>query len=118
MAISFFLFKLCILTAMSGFLFGYDTGIVSGSMIFIKDEMNLSNVWIELIVSSTIGFAWLFAWLSAFITERMGRKPMIMIASMAFTLASIIMGSAMDKYVLLIGRAVAGDLLDSLINSP
>lgn len=55
MALSFYLFKLCMLTAMSGFLFGYDTGIVSGSMIFIKDEMSLGTIWIELIVSSTIG---------------------------------------------------------------
>lgn len=34
--VNLFLFKLCALTAMTGFLFGYDTGIVSGSMIFIK----------------------------------------------------------------------------------
>lgn len=56
-------------------------------------------------------FAWLFAWLSAFIVERMGRKQLIMIASLAFTLASLIMGAAVNKYMLLVGRAVAGNVL-------
>lgn len=53
-------------------------------------------------------FAWLFAWLSAFVNDKMGRKTMIIIASAKFTLASIIMGSAVDKYWLLVGRAFAG----------
>ena len=38
--------------AIGGFLFGYDTGVVSGAMILIKDEFNLTTVWEEVVVCS------------------------------------------------------------------
>ncbi|KAK4337255.1 hypothetical protein RND71_043724 [Anisodus tanguticus] len=106
--INYFTVKLCSLTAMTGFLFGYDTGIISGSMIFIKDEMELSTFWIELIVSCTVGFAWLSAWSSAFISDKIGRKSMIILTSILFMIASLVMGLAPDKNILLLGRAIAG----------
>ncbi len=38
--------------AIGGFLFGYDTGVVSGAMILIKEEFNLTTVWEEVVVCS------------------------------------------------------------------
>ena len=47
---TFEIFKVAVLSAVGGFLFGYDTGIVSGAMIYIKDDMNLSPFWQELVI--------------------------------------------------------------------
>ena len=49
-------FLLTILSAIGGFLFGYDTGVVSGAMLQIADDprINLDTVWTELIVSVTV----------------------------------------------------------------
>ena len=49
-------FLLTILSAIGGFLFGYDTGVVSGAMLQIKDDprINPNTVWTELIVSVTV----------------------------------------------------------------
>jgi MFS family permease len=44
-----------------GLLFGYDTGIISGSMLLMKDYFNLSTIYQEAIVSATIGAAAVFA---------------------------------------------------------
>jgi hypothetical protein len=52
---NWFIYQLTALTAISGFLFGYDTGIISGAIIYIKDEMSLSTLWQEVVVSITIG---------------------------------------------------------------
>ena len=52
------IFSLTILSALGGFLFGYDTGVVSGAMLQIQDDprINLDTFWTELIVSVTVRY--------------------------------------------------------------
>ena len=49
-------FLLTVLSAIGGFLFGYDTSVVSGAMLQIQDDprINPNTVWTELIVSMTV----------------------------------------------------------------
>ncbi|GFG35714.1 hypothetical protein Cfor_00208, partial [Coptotermes formosanus] len=72
------------------------------------DEFNLSTVWHELIVSVTIGAAWLFSLIGGCLTDRVGRKPVILLGSLVFTAGSVIMGLANGQEVLLVGRLVVG----------
>lgn len=44
------IFKVAVLSAVGGFLFGYDTGIVSGAMVFIKEDFKLTSIWQELVI--------------------------------------------------------------------
>ena len=97
-----------VFAAIGGFLFGYDTGVVSGAMILIKQEFRLSSFWQELIVSATIGTAILGALLGGFLNQRFGRKPMLVLSGMVFTVGAVIMGVAHSREVLLIGRLVVG----------
>ena len=45
-----------VLSSLGGFLFGYDTGVISGAMLMIKDDpgITLDTIWTELIVSVTV----------------------------------------------------------------
>nr|XP_027236034.1 proton myo-inositol cotransporter-like [Penaeus vannamei] len=99
---------LAVFSAIGGFLFGYDTGVVSGAMILVRDEFELSTVWHELIVSSTIGAAWLAALAAGPATDRFGRRPVILVASVVFTVGAVVMGAAPEKVTLLIGRIIVG----------
>lgn len=96
------------LSATGCLLFGYDTGIVSGSMIFIKDEFHLNSMWQELEVSITIIAACIFSCLSGPSSARFGRKKIILSAALIFCIGSIIMAVAWEKYSLLVGRFIAG----------
>jgi SP family myo-inositol transporter-like MFS transporter 13 len=58
-------FQVSLLSAIGGFLFGYDTGVVSGAMIYIKVDMKLDIHWQEYIVSVTILGAWIFSLIAA-----------------------------------------------------
>ena len=91
-----------------GFLFGYDTGVVSGAMLKVDSHFHLDSFWHELIVSVTIGAAAISAALAGPLTEWFGRKPALLLASLIFTVGAIVMGVASDKYVLLIGRVIIG----------
>lgn len=101
-------YLMSVLSAMGGFLFGYDTGIVSGAMVFVKKTFNLNSLWQELVVSITILGAWKLALLAGGLSERYGRKSMILWASVIFTLGSVTMGLAWSRYVLLFGRWTVG----------
>ena len=39
-----FLYKLTFFSAIGGFLFGYDTGVVSGAMLLINQDFNLHTI--------------------------------------------------------------------------
>ena len=96
------------LSAIGGFLFGYDTGVVAGAMLQVKSHFSLSTAWVEAIVSVTIGAAALSAILGGFINDWIGRKPVILIASAVFTVGAIVLGVAHSKAELLIGRSILG----------
>lgn len=103
-----FVYVLAFFSALGGFLFGYDTGVVSGAMLLIKKEMHLSALWQELLVSSTVGAAALSALAGGYLNGMYGRRRCIMLASFIFTVGGIILSVAPDKIVLLIGRLTVG----------
>lgn len=53
-----YVMMLTFLCAIGGFLFGYDTGIISGAMLFIREELKLNHIQVEFVVG---GDFYLFA---------------------------------------------------------
>ena len=104
----FYVYYLTCFATIGGLLFGYDTGIISGSMLLIGDNWKLSNLWKEGIVSATVGAAAIFALIAGFLTDFIGRKKVVMLASVIFTIGAAVMGAAPGKEVLLVGRLIVG----------
>ncbi|XP_020780609.1 proton myo-inositol cotransporter-like isoform X2 [Boleophthalmus pectinirostris] len=103
-----FVFTLSVFSALGGFLFGYDTGVVSGAMLLLKQEWNLSALWQELLVSSTVGAAAISALLGGALNGWMGRRLCILLASFIFSIGGFVLSLAPNKEVLLLGRIVVG----------
>ncbi|TKS73915.1 Proton myo-inositol cotransporter [Collichthys lucidus] len=103
-----FVYVLAFFSALGGFLFGYDTGVVSGAMLLIKKEMNLDKLWQELLVSSTVGAAALAALSGGYLNGWLGRRICILLASFIFSAGGVILGLAPDKVVFLVGRIIVG----------
>ncbi|KAM9753297.1 proton myo-inositol cotransporter-like isoform 2-T4 [Menidia menidia] len=103
-----FVYVLAFFSALGGFLFGYDTGVVSGAMLLLKRELRLSALWQELLVSSTVGAAALSALGGGALNGWLGRRPCILTASLIFAAGGVILSMAPDKVVLLVGRITVG----------
>ena len=103
-----FVLLLTAISALGGFLFGYDTGVVSGAMLKVRETFELSSEWIEIIVSVTIAAAAVAALIGGPLSDLIGRKPVLLIASVVFTAGAIFMGVAWHPYILVIGRVIIG----------
>ncbi|KAF0299328.1 Proton myo-inositol cotransporter [Amphibalanus amphitrite] len=102
------LYLLTAMSAIGGFLFGYDTGVVSGAMVLVRAEFHLSDTWHELIVSATVGTAWLLSMAAGPLADRLGRRPVILAASAAFGAGALLAALAGSQQTLLAGRLVLG----------
>eukprot|EP00903_Cladosiphon_okamuranus_P005490 g5473.t1 len=105
---SWFVVKLTVISALGGFLFGYDTGVVSGAMLLIKDDFMLSNWHQEVIVSVTIVAAVTAAVAGGPAMERWGRRPLILLAAVIFTGGAVMLAFANSYRTLVGGRLVVG----------
>uniref|UniRef100_A0A8D0AXH8 Proton myo-inositol cotransporter n=1 Tax=Salvator merianae TaxID=96440 RepID=A0A8D0AXH8_SALMN len=103
-----FVYVLSLFSALGGFLFGYDTGVVSGALLLLKKELNLDAFWQELLVSSTVGAAALSALAGGALNGWCGRRACILLASFIFTAGAALLAFAGDKETLLGGRIVVG----------
>jgi SP family myo-inositol transporter-like MFS transporter 13 len=96
------------LAAIGGFLFGYDTGVISGAMPPLARAFNLDTGQKGFVVSSTVLSAFLSSIVGGSVNEKYGRKKTIIVASFVFTVGGILMGIAFNYSILLIGRLTIG----------
>ncbi|XP_062226027.1 inositol transporter 1-like isoform X2 [Phragmites australis] len=94
-----------------GFLFGYDTGVISGALLYIRDEFPVvrDNYFLqETIVSMALVGAILGAAGGGWINDAYGRKKSTLLADMMFALGSLVMCAAGGPYILILGRLLIG----------
>ncbi|XP_049360544.1 probable polyol transporter 6 [Solanum verrucosum] len=97
-----------IVASMISIIFGYDTGVMSGAMIFVKKEFNISDAKTE-VLAGILNLCALVGSPSAGRTsDYIGRRYTIVIASVIFLLGSVVMGYGPSYAVLLVGRCIAG----------
>ncbi|CEG39619.1 proton myo-inositol [Plasmopara halstedii] len=107
---SLYLYLLTLCSSLSGFLFGYDTGVISSALVLLKGPkvFDLTHLQSESIVSAAIGSAIVGAACSSCGNEIFGRRRVILFSSIVFFTGSILMASAYSFEKLLAGRIVIG----------
>ncbi|MFA5085741.1 MAG: MFS transporter, partial [Candidatus Omnitrophota bacterium] len=84
-----FVFMTAGIAALAGLLFGYDTGVISGAILFIKDQFKLTSSVVETVVSAVLVGAVIGAAFSGAITDRFGRKKVLIITALLFAIGAI-----------------------------
>ena len=95
-------------TAIAGFLYGYDTGIISGALIPIKDEFHLGHRMQEFVTSAILVGAILGSLSGGWAIERFGRRRTIAGLGVIYTAGAILSALAPDPYLLALARVFLG----------
>ncbi|KUF82800.1 hypothetical protein AM588_10005713 [Phytophthora nicotianae] len=105
-----YLYLLTLCSTIGGFLFGYDTGVISGALVLLRspEVFDLTNLQSESVVSAAVGGAIVGAALSSCGNDVFGRRRVILMSSAMFTTGSVLMASANSFGELLVGRLVVG----------
>ncbi len=78
-----------IVAATSGLLFGFDTAVINGALIFLREQLHLTEVETEIAASSLL-FGCIFgASAAGWLSDRFGRKRVLMISGLLFALSAI-----------------------------
>jgi len=96
------------IAATGGLLFGFDTGVISGALPFLREHWNLDNSMVEWVTTAVLVGAVVGAISSGRLTDIMGRKKVIFIAAVIFAVGALATGYAPSITALIIGRIVIG----------
>ncbi len=103
-----FYIVVALIAALSGILFGYDTGVISGAILFIRDEFSLSPQLNGLVVSAVLFGALLGAIISGWLTDRFGRKNLLIVDAIIFIIGTLGSSFATHLSALIISRIIVG----------
>ncbi len=83
--------------AIGGLLFGFDTAVINGAIVFLKRQFALTDSQTEIGASSLLLGCVFGASLAAFTSDRFGRKKSLLAAAALFTVSSI--GAALPRNI-------------------
>ena len=84
-----YVYQYTFVAAVGGLLFGYDTAVVAGAIGFIQEKYTLSPAMTGWAASCALVGCMAGAMLAGWLSDKLGRKKVLMIAGFAFAVSSI-----------------------------
>jgi SP family arabinose:H+ symporter-like MFS transporter len=95
-------------TAISGFLFGFDTAVINGVLLLLRRQFTLSNLQTEVAASSLLLGCLLGAAGASMIGDRYGRRKSLIFSAVLFALSSLGAAAASTVTLFSIARLAGG----------
>lgn len=104
----FYLLLACLVAALGGLLFGFDTAVISGAIDQLEIQFALSTWMKGWIVSSALIGCLLGSAIAGTLSDRFGRKKILLLAAVLFTVCAL--GSAIPRepWHLAVARLIGG----------
>jgi len=96
------------IAGLGGLLFGYDTGVIAGALLFIKSDFDLGSFAQGLVVAAVPIGAVAGAAIAGPAADTYGRRLMILVAAAVFIVGALASAAAPGVEVLVIARVVIG----------
>ena len=100
----------CLIAAVSGLMFGFDTGVISGALAFIQNDFQVPNDSLTLgfIVGSTPAGACIGALCGGMISSRLGRRRSLKVSALFFIVGALVCTLAPGVAVMILGKLILG----------
>ncbi|MFF9184550.1 MULTISPECIES: sugar porter family MFS transporter [Streptomyces] len=95
-------------SALGGLLFGYDTGIISGALLYLREDLHLSSQGQEVVVSVILVGAMIGALISGRLAGRLGRRRVVLWVAVIFAVGALGAATAPNTGALIAARLVLG----------
>lgn len=99
---------IALVSAVSGMLYGYDTGIISGALLQITKDFHIAEAWKQVIAASILLGAVIGALTCSYLSDRRGRKGTLVMLAGVFVVGSLWCSFAPGPVWLSLGRLVLG----------
>ncbi len=97
-----------ITVAIGGLLFGYDTAVISGAILFVREQFHLSSVQTELAVSIVLAGAFAGAAVGGYLGDLFGRKPALALTAITYGVFAFLTGAAKGLLTFVVARFFVG----------
>ncbi|KAI4870635.1 general substrate transporter [Hypoxylon rubiginosum] len=106
-----FIWLLTLSAGISGLLFGYDTGVISATLVSIGTSLSgkdLNSLDKSAVTSCTALFALLASPISSIFADRFGRKPVILLSDLLFVFGALVQALSTSVLGMVLGRSIVG----------
>jgi sugar porter (SP) family MFS transporter len=103
-----FVLRLAIIAALGGFLFGYDTGVISGALLYIEPDLHPSSFEAQAFVGALLVGAVIGAALSGYAADALSRRRTKIVAGTVYVVGALGSAAAQGSWELIVARFVLG----------
>jgi len=103
-----YIYKITIVAAVGGLLFGYDTAVVAGAIGFIQKRFDLSAAMMGWIASCALIGCVIGAMASGYLSDKLGRKKVLIFSAILFAVSSIGTALPQDLTFFVVFRIIGG----------
>lgn len=103
-----FLILICLIASIGGLLFGFDTAVISGTFAFVETQFRLNKFEVGWFGSSALAGCILGAAAAGVLSDRFGRKPVLIVSAAFFFLCALGCAVAPGFQTIIVARIVGG----------
>lgn len=103
-----YLVGVCLAAALGGLLFGYDTGVVNGSLDFVQKKFDLSDTMTGFAAASALVGCIFGAAFAGTLSDRLGRKKVLVLSAVMFLVSAIGTAIPRDIFQFIVFRFIGG----------
>lgn len=101
-------YRISAVAALGGLLFGFDTAIINGAIVFLRRQFQWTNLETEIAASSLLVGCVVGASMAGVLSDRFGRRMVLLLSAIIFALSSVATAVPNSLLQFCLARLVAG----------